>query len=258
MTSQHEQALTFTTLHIKGDPLIIFNVWDAGTAKALAAVGPKAIATGSWAVSDAHGYTDGEKIPLELVLANLERIVASVDIPVSLDFESGYGQTPEAVKSTVAQVIAAGAIGINFEDQDIEADVLYSVADQSARIAAIREAADEAGVPLFINARTDIFLNNAPETHSDAHLEEAIVRASAYQTAGASGFFAPGLADAEKIRTLCEQVAVPVNILVRPTTPSLKEMAALGVARISFGSGSYRVAMKAFTDAARAAVAMED
>jgi 2-methylisocitrate lyase-like PEP mutase family enzyme len=257
MTSQHDKAVAFSQLHVKGDPVIIFNVWDAGTAKIMEELGAKAIATGSWAVAIAHGYEDGEKLPLELALANLERVVASVSIPVSLDFESGYGQTPAAVKASAAQAIAAGAIGINFEDQNIEANELYSVADQSARIEAIRQAADEAGVPLFINARTDIFLNNAPETHSDAHLEEAIVRAAAYKTAGASGFFAPGLADAEKIRTMCEQVALPVNILVRSNTPSLKEMAALGVARISYGGGSYRIAMNAFREAGRAALAME-
>jgi 2-methylisocitrate lyase-like PEP mutase family enzyme len=256
MTSQYEKAITFAQLHVKGAPLILFNIWDAGSAKAIAEVGAKALATGSWSVAAAHGYEDGEKIPLELVLANLERIVFSVKVPVSLDFESGYGRTPEAVKTSAANVIAVGAIGINFEDQDIEADDLYSVGDQSSRIAAIREAADEAGIPFFINARTDIFLKNAPETHSDAHLEEAIIRASAYQNAGASGFFAPGLVDPEKIRTLCEQVALPVNILVRPTTPSPKEMAALGVSRISYGAGSYRIAMKAFIDAGRAALAM--
>jgi 2-methylisocitrate lyase-like PEP mutase family enzyme len=254
---QAQQASTFTALHVKGQPLIIYNVWDAGTAKLIVEAGAPAIATGSWAVAAAHGYQDGENIPLELVLANLERIVFSVNVPVSLDFESGYGRTPEAVKTSVANVITAGAIGINFEDQDIEANELYSVADQSARIAAVREAADEAGIPFFINARTDIFLNNASDTHSDAHLEEAIVRASAYANAGASGFFAPGLVDPEKIKTLCEQVSLPVNILVWPGTPTPKEMASFGVARISYGAGSYRIAMKAFVDAGRAALAME-
>lgn len=257
MASQTEHAQTFTALHVKGNPLIIFNVWDAGTAKIMAEAGAKAIATGSWAVAVANGYEDGEKIPLDLVIANLQRVIASVDLPVSLDFEGGYGRSPADVRAAVSKVIEAGAIGINFEDQIIGGDSLYPIDEQVARIEAIREAANKAGVPFFINARTDIFLNHSPDTHSDAHLEEAIIRAAAYAGAGASGFFAPGLVDAEKIRILCDQVSLPVNILVRPNAPSLKEMAALGVARISFGSGSYRIAMNAFRQAAQSALALE-
>lgn len=257
MTSQTEHAQAFTALHVKGDPLILFNVWDAGTAKIMAEVGAKAIATGSWAVAVAHGYADGEKIPLNLVIANLQRVIASVDLPVSLDFETGYGRSAADVRAAVSKVIEAGAIGINFEDQLIGAGSLYPVDEQVTRIEAMREAANKAGVPLFINARTDIFLQNDPATHSDAHLEEAIIRAAAYAGAGASGFFAPGLVDAEKIRVLCEQVTLPVNILVRPNAPSLKEMAALGVSRISFGSGSYHVAMNPFRQAAQSALALE-
>lgn len=256
MTSQQEHATVFAELHIKGDPLILFNIWDAGSARALAEIGAKAIATGSWSVAAAHGYADGENLPLPLVIANLARIAASVDLPVTLDLESGYGQTPGEVKVVAEQVIAAGAIGINFEDQITDEDQLYSVEAQSARIAAIRQAADEAGIALFINARTDIFLNAEPAAHSAAHLEAAIMRAAAYAEAGANGFFAPGLADAALIEALCEQVLLPVNIMLTANTPPLRQMAQLGVARISYGPGPYRQVMSALKEAGRAALAL--
>src|SRR5690349_1537045 len=119
MTTQSERAIAFAKLHVKGDPLVLFNAWDAGTAKAVSEAGAKAIATGSWAVAAANGYTDGEIIPLEEVLANLRRIVRSVDLPISLDFESGYSRSPDELSANTARVIEAGAIGINFEDQII-------------------------------------------------------------------------------------------------------------------------------------------
>src|SRR5687768_140522 len=192
MTTQKDHAITFKNLHIKGDPLILFNIWDAGSAKIAEKIGAKAIATGSWAVAVANGFKDGETLPLELALANLQRIVASVDLPVTIDLESGYGRTPAEVKNTVARAIEAGAIGMNFEDQIIGEEGLYSIEEQSARITAAREAADEAALPFFINARTDIYIKAYPD-HTEAHLQEAISRAQAYAAAGASGSFAPAV-----------------------------------------------------------------
>jgi 2-methylisocitrate lyase-like PEP mutase family enzyme len=253
MTSQTDYATTFASLHVKGDPLILFNVWDAGSAKAAEEIGAKAIATGSWAVAVAHGYKDGETLPLDLALANLQRIVASVSLPVTIDLESGYGRTPADVKNTIARAIEAGAIGANFEDQIIGESGLYSIEEQCARIAAARAAADEASLPFFINARTDIYIKAYPD-HTDAHLKEAIERAKAYADAGASGFFAPAVYTPEWIGALCEQSPIPINIMVMDNTPSTQEMAALGVARISHGAGPYRLAMKAFKEAGRAAL----
>jgi 2-methylisocitrate lyase-like PEP mutase family enzyme len=250
MTTQTERATTFANLHIKGDPLILFNVWDAGSARAAEEIGSKAIATGSWGVAVAHGYKDGETLPFDLVIGNLQRIVASVSLPVTVDLESGYGNSAAEVKSSVARAIEAGAIGVNFEDQIIGQSGLYAIDEQCARIAAAREAADEASVPLFINARTDIFIKAYPD-HTEAHLQEAIARAKAYAEAGASGFFAPALYRPEWIEALCEQSPIPVNIMVMDNTPSNQEMAALGVARISYGAGPYRLAMNAFKEAGR-------
>jgi 2-methylisocitrate lyase-like PEP mutase family enzyme len=254
MTDQAERALTFADLHIKGDPLVIFNVWDAGTAKAVAEVGAKAVATGSYAVALANGYNDGENIPLELVLENLRRIVAAVDLPVSLDFEGGYAVEPDGLRKNIAEVIKAGSIGINFEDRVVGGEGLYPVEQQSERIRAVRQAADEQGIPLFINARADVVLPLPTDQHTESHRDQLIERAQAYAEAGASGFFAPGLVNPDFIGRLCEASPLPVNILVWAGVPSSRALADLGVARISYGGGTYRTAMGAFKEAGKAAI----
>ncbi|MFL6466656.1 MAG: isocitrate lyase/phosphoenolpyruvate mutase family protein [Pyrinomonadaceae bacterium] len=253
MNNQVERAKEFSDLHVKGDPLIVFNVWDAGTAKAAADIGAKAIATGSYAVAMANGFEDGESMPLELVLANLGRIVSSVDLPVSLDFEGGYAREQDGLAENIKKVIEARAIGINFEDRIVAGEGIYCVEEQAARINAIRSAADEVSVQLFINARTDIFLSRDTSTHTEEHLNESIERAHAYAEAGASGFFAPALINPDFIGKLCAESPLPVNILVWPGAPSSKELADLGVARISYGGGSYRTTMEAFKEAGRVA-----
>jgi 2-methylisocitrate lyase-like PEP mutase family enzyme len=240
MKSQTAKSEQFHRLHIKGDPLILFNIWDAGSAKAVAEAGAKAIATGSHSVAAANGYADGQELPLDCALGNIARIAASVDVPVSLDFEGGYTSDVGELARNIKLVIDAGAVGINFEDQIVGGEGLYSVEQQSERIAAVRSAADERGVPIFINARTDVFLKTYPAEHTREQLEEAVARADAYKTAGGSGLFAPGLRDAEMIRELCDRSPLPVNIMVLPDTPSNAELAALGVARISYGPGPYR------------------
>ena len=254
MANQTKLADTFAALHVKRDPLIIFNVWDAGTASQAEKFGAKAIATGSYAVALANGLDDGEKLPLELVLANLERIVASVDLPVSLDFEGGYASGPNELGENIRLVIKTGAIGINFEDRIVQGDGLYHIEDQAARIRAVREAADETGVPLFINARCDVVLRLDTTTHNENHLEQMIERAAAYAEAGASGFFAPGLVNPNLIQKLCDASPLPVNILVWAGAPSSKQLADLGVARISYGGGTYRTAMEAFRQAGERAL----
>lgn len=238
--TQQERAESFAQLHVQGEPLVLTNIWDAGSAKVVAESGAKAVATGSHSVAAAHGFEDGEALPLELALANLVRIVASVALPVSTDIESGYGESPAEVASTVRQVLEAGAVGINLEDQIIGRGGRYSVQMQCERLRAAREVAKDFGVPLFINARTDVYLQAAPEEHSEIHLEEAVNRAKAYAEAGSSGFFAPGLSDTRAIKTLCDTSPLPVNIMLTQSTLSAEELAALGVARISLGPGPYR------------------
>lgn len=237
----------FAELHRSGDPLILFNVWDAGSAKAVAAAGAKAIATGSHSVAGAQGFADGEQLPLELAIANLRRIVAAVELPVTLDFEGGYARDPGRLAKNAAAVAEAGAIGCNFEDGAIGAGGLIPADEQCARIAAIRSAV---GDGFFINARTDCFLRHAPRDH-EALLEDALARGRAYGDAGADGIFYPGLIDESLIARACAETPRPVNILVWTGTPPPRRMAELGVARISYGGAPWRLAMTALTEAAR-------
>ncbi|MFK7751070.1 MAG: isocitrate lyase/phosphoenolpyruvate mutase family protein [Sedimentitalea sp.] len=241
--TQSEKAALFKSLHVKGDPLILYNIWDAGSAKKIAKEGAKAIATGSWSVASAQGFEDGEQIPMAFVLQIIERIARTVDVPVSLDFEGAYADDPQQIAKHIAHVIKTGAVGINFEDRHVQADGLFAIQTQAERIKAIRQAADDAGIALFINARTDVFLKADPATHKD-WIETALEREAAYGEAGADGFFVPGLSDPAHIEHLVGKVNLPLNVMMMGPTPSAKDMAALGVSRISHGPSPYRHALK--------------
>lgn len=254
MPEQESLARQFHALHVPGQPLVLFNVWDAGSARAVAVAGAQAIATGSWSVAAANGVGDGEKLPLDVAIANLARITAAVALPVTIDLESGYGPGPAAVGQAVTLAIGAGAIGCNLEDSMPGVGALREPAEQAARIGAARAAADAMGIAFFINARTDLFLNAAPALHDDALVDAALVRAAAYAAAGANGLFVPGLADPALIARVVQASPLPVNIMVMDSTPSLGEMAALGVARVSHGPRPYLAMMKALEAAARAAM----
>lgn len=241
---------TFGALHVPGAPLILFNVWDAGSAKVAERAGAKAIATGSASVATAHGVNDAEGLPIELVLANAGRIVVAVDLPVSIDFEGGYAIEQEPLARNVAALAATGAIGCNFEDQVIGGTGMHPIGLQAARIAAMRRAT---GPAFFLNARTDIFLQARPDTHDREKADAAIERAHAYAEAGASGFFVPGLADLALLERVCAAAPLPVNFMAFPGAPSAKAVAEAGVARISHGPFPHMLALKAFEDAATAA-----
>jgi 2-methylisocitrate lyase-like PEP mutase family enzyme len=241
----------FAKLHISGDPLILFNIWDAGSARAVAEGGAKAIATGSAAVAEANGFPDGEAVPMEFAIANARRIVDSVDLPVTVDFEGGYAAEPSDVEHNVAVLAATGAIGCNFEDQIVGTNELYSISDQAARIGAARRGA---GSDFFINARTDIFLKAPIETHNDAMIDHALERARAYADAGASGYFVPLLADLRLLERVCAASPLPVNFMAFPGCPSNAEVAATGVARISYGPFPRRSLMTKLTEMAREAI----
>jgi len=242
-----EKFRAFAALHVPGDPVILYNAWDAGSAQAVAEAGARAIATGSASVAMAHGFHDAEALPIELALANAARVVGAVDLPVSIDFEGAYAADPAGTGSNMAKLAQTGAIGCNFEDQVIGGEGLHPIELQAARIAAARGAV---GADFFINARTDIFLKAKADTHDDAKVEAALERARAYAAAGASGFFAPGLADLRLLRMLCDASPLPVNFMAWPGTPPTADIAATGVARISHGPFPYRLAMKALKEAA--------
>lgn len=249
--TQTRKARQFSDLHVPGRPLILYNIWDAGSAKAVAEAGAPAIATGSWSVAAAQGYPDGQAIPMDLVLQIISRICTTVDVPVSVDFEGAYAEAPEGVAANVTQVVKAGAIGINFEDQIIGGAGLYPPATQHDRLKAVRRAAEAVDIPLFVNARTDLFLKQADHSKHESLLAEAKDRAATYAEAGADSFFVPGLVDSDLIGMICDAVALPVNILMISGAPSAATLASLGVARISYGSGPYVEAMAGFSDRSR-------
>ena len=251
MSSQKEQANHFRSLHVKGDPIILYNIWDAGSAKTVAKAGAKALATGSAPVAMANGFKDGEELPLDFAIENIKRIIKSVTLPVTMDIEGGYGETASEVKETMQKVLSAGVIGVNFEDQIMKANDLYSIAEQSDRIKGLLAACDEAGIPAFINARTDIFLKAPQDTHDETMINEAIERANAYEQAGASGFFAPGLKDEALIEKLCSSVNLPVNIMGRASTLTKERISELGVARVSFGPEPFLKVQAALAELAK-------
>ena len=253
MTDQARRAEQFRALHLPGKPLVLFNIWDAGSAKVVASRGAQAIATSSWSVANANGYTDGEHLPLAIAIDNLRRIVTATQLPVTIDLESGYGDAPEAVGETVALAIAAGAVGCNLEDSFPANGKLRETVNQADRIRAARRVADAAELRFFINARTDIFFQQPPEQHSDDMISEAIDRAHAYAAAGADGLFAPGLANIALIARLVQASPIPLNIMVGDTTPSLTVLEENGVARVSHGPGPYIMAMKALETVAHTA-----
>ncbi|HKZ72769.1 MAG TPA: isocitrate lyase/phosphoenolpyruvate mutase family protein [Steroidobacteraceae bacterium] len=250
---QVDRAEAFRQLHVRGKPIVLFNIWDAGSAKAVAASGARALATGSWSVAAAFGFEDGEHVPLELVLENVQRIIRSTDLPLTVDLESGYGADPRGVGQTLSRAISAGAIGCNLEDSVPATGQLRDIADQTARLEQARAAAGTARVPAFVNARTDVFLRTPADQH-EALVPAALERARAYAAAGADSLFVPGLADERLIGRVVAESPLPVNIMASDATPPLARLAALGVARVSHGPGPYRRMMRALEEAARAAL----
>jgi 2-methylisocitrate lyase-like PEP mutase family enzyme len=200
-----------------------------------------AIATSSWAVAKAQGYQDGEAIPVEFVEQVAARIVATIHVPVTVDFEGGYSDVDDDLAGNVARLLDLGVIGINFEDRVVKGSSLYDIARQAERIAAIRETAEKSRAGFFINARTDLFLGQGRD--ATRSIGEALDRAKAYADAGAAGFFIPGLTDAALIARICEGAPLPVNVMVMNGVPANDELAKLGVARISYGAIPYIRAM---------------
>lgn len=232
-----DKIAEFRALHVPGAPLVLINIWDAGSAKAVAGAGAKAIATGSWGVASAHGSSDGENFPLDAALANLARILTVTDLPVTIDMEAGYGDDSAAVGASVARARDAGAAGINMEDRLPGQKDLLPIAEAATRY---RAAADSG---LFVNARCDLFLSGDVATDGDALVSATLERARAYADAGASGLFVPFLADPKSIGAICEASPLPVNILRGKGGPTHKELATLGVARISHGHQPWAAAM---------------
>jgi 2-methylisocitrate lyase-like PEP mutase family enzyme len=250
--TQQQHAETFHGLHRKGDPLVLFNAWDVATAKAIAKTAP-AIATSSGAVASALGYADGEDVPFDMVTGLVARMTA-VSVPVSIDLEAGYGETPDAAAQSAIEVLKAGAIGINIEDGLSEGRrQLVSPERHAAKIKAVRDTAQKFGINLFINARTDPFLLKFGSP--DQCLNEAARRAQVYAEAGADGIFVPGLTDLALIEKFVQLTPLPVNIMVTQGVPALPDLARVGVRRVSLGPWPMMAAMRMIGQAAAAVAA---
>ena len=246
---QIQRAQRFRALHDRRRVLLLPNAWDAGSARIFAGLGFDAVATTSAGVAWALGYPDGEGTPLDEVLAVVERIVRVTPLPVTVDFEAGYGDSPEAVAANVHRLIETGAVGINLED-GVRHEYLRDIDDAARRVAAARQAANEAGVPIVINARVDNWMVGGDEDE-DTRVAEALRRARAYLEAGADCIYPIGVSNPELIGRLCAAIDAPVNVGVRPGLPDMAELGRLGVARVSAATRLATVAFSAAHDAAK-------
>jgi 2-methylisocitrate lyase-like PEP mutase family enzyme len=239
---QAEKAGQFRKLHHGPQMLVLSNAWDVVSARILEECGHPAIATSSAAVAFSRGYPDGQRIPRDEMLDVVARIARAVRVPVTADLEAGYGTTVQDMAETVKAAIEAGAIGMNLEDVtgDDESS-LVDTALQVEKIRAIREKAKSLGVPIVLNARTDIYL--LPVGAEATRFERTAERLRAYRDAGADCLFAPGVHERETIGKLVKAVAAPLNILMTPHCPSLAELEKMGVARVSAGSTVMRAAL---------------
>lgn len=232
--ARREQAVLLRSLHRPGTPLVLPNAWDDASACLVAAAGAAAVGTTSAGVAWSLGAPDGDRLDRGRALDLVARVGAAVTVPVSADLETGFAEDPEGVAGTVREVLAAGAVGVNIEDGATDGPALRDTAEQCARLRAARRAADEAGIPLVLNARVDTYLRQVGEPAD--RLASALRRAEAYRAAGADSIFVPGVVDAPTISALVAGIDAPLNVLAGPTALPVPELARLGVARISLGS----------------------
>ncbi len=239
---QVRKAEAFRRMHLGPEALVLVNAWDVASARVVEECGFPAIATTSAGIAFAHGFPDGQAIDRLLMMKAVADIALAANVPVTADAEAGYGADPESAAQTARDVIKAGAVGMNFEDATGDSKrPLAELSLQVERIHAIREVANPIGIPLVLNARTDVYLlqGGDPATRYD----ETLRRLIAYSDAGADCVFAPGIRDAQTIRRLVKDVGCPLNVLAVPGSPSIAELSALGVKRVSLGSGPMRAAI---------------
>jgi 2-methylisocitrate lyase-like PEP mutase family enzyme len=244
----HDLRVRFASMHVPGKPVLLYNIWDIGSAVAVARAGAPAIATGSHGLAEALGYSDGEGIPLHLLLDTVRRIVGAVDVPVTVDFEGGFAADPAHLAEHARMLADAGAVGCNFEDQIIGGEGLHPIAEQARRVAAIAESG------LWVNARTDLFLKKliaGQNPNDESLLVEAMERAQAYAKAGAHSFFVPGVSDLDLVARICAVSPLPVNV-IKGDNMDIAATATAGVARISWGPRPWRWAMERLGEEARA------
>ena len=252
-SEQAHRAEAFRRRHHRAPLLLLPNAWDALSARLFVAAGFEAVATTSGGLAWSLGYPDGEKAPWHEVVAATARIVrVAGTAPVTADIEAGYAETPEAVMRSVGEIIGTGAVGINLEDgiPTNHAAPLRPVAEAAERIRAAREAARSAGVPIVVNARTDLYLRESAD--EAARFAETVARGRAYLAAGADCVYPIGLRDPATIGRLVKELAAPVNIILRAGAPFVAELAELGVARASTATALTLAAMAAIRGTAAA------
>ncbi|MBB5633051.1 2-methylisocitrate lyase-like PEP mutase family enzyme [Cryobacterium mesophilum] len=245
MTTTADKAEALRSLHVPGDPLIVVNVWDAITARTVAAVpGVRALATASHSISFAHGVPDGEGLSVDEALAAAKVVIDAVDLPVSVDFERGYSPDAAGVGVNVGRLIEVGAAGMNLEDSyGTGAGELFDIDDAAERVAAARTAADTAGVPIVINARVDALARGG-------EFDDAILRGNRYLAAGADVIFMLGLATEELVQGAIDALDGRLSVISGPTSVPLKRLAELGVSRVSFGPRPLGLVLSHLQDAA--------
>lgn len=249
-----EKAERLRELHRGEEILVLPNAWDPMSARVFEDCGFPAIATTSAGVAYALGYPDGERLDRDEMTEATARIAAAVSVPVTADVEAGYGGTPEEVAQTSRAIIEAGAVGLNIEDSaDPEPpgnaapsgkgnlSLLVDLEEQLERIRAVVEAGRAVGAPLVVNARTDVYLRKVGDPNS--RFGETVRRASAFLEAGADCVFVPGVKGPDTIGALVREIGGPLNVLAGPDAPPTSELAALGVRRVTVGSGPARAAM---------------
>ena len=238
--NQRAKAQRFLELHTAGRLLVLPNAWDAGSARIFEQAGFQALGTTSAGVALSLGYPDGERVSRADMLEVVRRIASAVAIPITADLEAGYGPTVNDAVETAKGAIAAGAVGMNFEDSTSD-DRLVNVSEQVERIRAVKKVAEAEGIAFVLNARTDVFLLQIGEPAG--RFDETVRRANAYREAGADCLFVPGVADAETIGRLGRAIKGPLNVLAGRGTPPTAELERLGVARVSIGGGPMRAAL---------------
>jgi 2-methylisocitrate lyase-like PEP mutase family enzyme len=252
MSTQREKAEELRRLHAAPEPLVLVNVWDAASARVVAgAPGCRALATASWAIAAARGVADGEVLTRETMLDAVGVVARATELPVTADLERGYGDA----RMTIEGALEAGAVGCNLEDSDANGG-LWPSEEHAAVVAAARAAGDAAGIPLVINARTDVSLTGVipPEERLVAALE----RGAAYLDAGADCIFVPGVRDVTVLDALVREMGGPISVLAGAGGPTLAELARIGIARVSYGPGPQGVAMAALSRAAETLLAGGD
>lgn len=256
---QHiKHAQLFHDLHYSGEMLLLPNTWDILGALVVEHLGFKAIATASAAMSYINGFFDGEKLPFEKLIKVLKNTTNVVTIPVTADIESGYARTNEELKNNIIQLLECGISGLNIEDTNIKTKNLYSIEEQCARIRTIRSIADDFGVPLFINARTDIYLDGNLFTTEEIRLEETLKRIIAYKNAGANGIYPIAITHVNSIKEIVAHSNIPVNVLAFHDAPPLKKLQEIGVSRVSLASGLLKSGIDAMMQSANKFKKMEE